>query len=157
VGADNYGDFSDGKWRAHDTASLRAVLGALQAAAATALECELTAEFGVDWVPRADGRGNEIRGVTQAQMDAFSLRTVQVHEKERELARAWQRRHGRAPTSRELPVWPRSQNVTVVPQPAWKPLSGQGRPWRSHHLPGASPSRKGHALHGHMRATPRPG
>jgi hypothetical protein len=45
---------------------------------------------------------NEIKGITQAQMDAYSTRTVQVHEKERELARAWQRRHGRAPTSREL-------------------------------------------------------
>ena len=54
------------------------------------------------WVPRADGRGNEIGGVTQAQMDAYSTRTVQVHEKERELARAWERRHGRAPNSREL-------------------------------------------------------
>ena len=92
----------DGKWRALDTASLRAVLGALQGIAATAVECELTAEFGVAWVPRADGRGNEIRDVTQAQMDAYSTRTVQVHEKERELARAWERRHGRAPTSREL-------------------------------------------------------
>ena len=92
----------DGKWRALDTASLRAVLGALQGVAATAVECELTAEFGVAWVPRADGRGNEIAGVTQAQMDAYSTRTVQVHEKERELARAWARRHGRAPTSREL-------------------------------------------------------
>ena len=50
----------DGKWRALDTVSLRAVLGALQAVAATAVECELTREFGVDWVPRADGRGNEI-------------------------------------------------------------------------------------------------
>ena len=92
----------DGKWRALDTASLRAVLGALQGVAATAVECELTAEFGVAWVPRADGRCNEIRGVTQAQMDAYSTRTVQVHEKERELAQAWERRHGRAPTSREL-------------------------------------------------------
>ena len=92
----------DGKWRALDTASLRAVLGALQGVAATAVECELTREFGVAWVPRADGRGNEIRGVTQAQMDAYSTRTVQVHEKERELAQAWERRHGRAPTSREL-------------------------------------------------------
>ena len=54
------------------------------------------------WVPRADGRGNEIRGVTQAQMDAYSTRTVQVREKERELARAWERRNGRAPNSREL-------------------------------------------------------
>ena len=94
--------FSDGKWRAHDTASLRAVLGAVQAIAATAVECEVTREFGVQWIPRADGRGNEIRGITQAQMSAYSTRTVRVHEKERELARAWERRHGRAPTSREL-------------------------------------------------------
>jgi TrwC relaxase len=56
----------------------------------------------VEWISRADGRGNEIRGVTQAQMDAYSTRTVQVREKERELARAWERKHGRAPTSREL-------------------------------------------------------
>src|SRR5689334_1862932 len=94
--------FRDGKWRALDTMSVRAVLGALQAIAATTVECELTAEFGVDWTPRADGRGNEIKGITQAQLVAYSTRTVQVHEKEHELAQAWQRRHGRAPTSREL-------------------------------------------------------
>ena len=94
--------FSDGKWRALDTASLRAVLGALQGVAATAVECELAREFGVECIPRADGRGNEIKGVTQAQLDAYSTRTVQVHEKERELARKWERKHGRAPTSREL-------------------------------------------------------
>ena len=94
--------YRDGKWRALDTMSVRGVLGALQAVAATMVECELTREFGVDWVPRADGRGNEIQGVTQAQMDAYSTRTVQVREKERELARAWERKHGRAPTSREL-------------------------------------------------------
>ncbi len=93
---------SDGKWRAHDTASLRAVLGALQGIAATAVECELTREFGMEWVPRAAGRGNEIKGITRAQIDAYSTRTVRVQEKERELARAWERRHGRAPNSREL-------------------------------------------------------
>jgi conjugative relaxase-like TrwC/TraI family protein len=94
--------FRDGKWRALDTMSVRGVLGALQAVAATAVECELSREFGVAWMPRADGRGNEICGVTRAQMDAYSTRTVQVREKERELARAWQHKHGRAPTSREL-------------------------------------------------------
>lgn len=94
--------FSDGRWRAHDTASLRAVMGALQAVAATAVECELSREFGVEWVPRPDGRGNEIKGITQAQMDAYSTRTVHVHEKERELAQSWERKNGRAPNSREL-------------------------------------------------------
>lgn len=63
--------FRDGKWLALDTMSVRGVLGALQAVAATAVECELTRAFGVDRIPRADGRGNEIRGVTQAQMDAY--------------------------------------------------------------------------------------
>ena len=52
--------------------SVRAVLDALQAIAATAVECELTREFGVEWIPRADGRGNEIQGITQAQMNAYS-------------------------------------------------------------------------------------
>ena len=92
----------DGKWRALDTMSVRAVLGALQAIAATTVECELTREFGVEWIPRADGRGNEIKGISQAQLDAYSTRTVRVREKERELARAWERKHGRGPTSREL-------------------------------------------------------
>lgn len=50
--------FRDGKWLALDTMSVRGVLGALQAAAATAVECELTRAFGVDWIPCADGRGN---------------------------------------------------------------------------------------------------
>jgi hypothetical protein len=94
--------YRDGKWRALDTMSVRGVLGALQAIAATMVECELSREFGVAWIPRADGRGNEIKGISQEQMDAYSTRTVQVREKERELARAWARKHGRAPTSREL-------------------------------------------------------
>jgi len=41
------------------------------AVAATAVECELTREFGVDWIPRADGRGNEIHGISQAQIDPY--------------------------------------------------------------------------------------
>ena len=47
--------YRDGKWRALDTMSVRAVLGALQAVAATAVECELSREFGVDVDP-ARGR-----------------------------------------------------------------------------------------------------
>ena len=50
--------YRDGKWRALDTMSVRAVLGALQAVAATAVECELTREFGVDVDP-ARGRARQ--------------------------------------------------------------------------------------------------
>jgi hypothetical protein len=52
------------------------ILGALPGIAGTAMECELTREFGVEWMPRVDGRGNELPGVTQAQMDAYSTRNV---------------------------------------------------------------------------------
>ena len=55
----------DGKHRALDTICLRQVLGAVQAVVATHAECGLTREFGVAWVPRADGAGNEIAGITQ--------------------------------------------------------------------------------------------
>jgi DNA-binding LacI/PurR family transcriptional regulator len=74
----------------------------MQAIAAIAVMRELTREFSVEWIPRADGRGNEIKYISQTQMNAYSTRILQVHEKERELAQAWERRHGRAPTSREL-------------------------------------------------------
>ena len=50
--------YRDGKWRALDTMSVRGVLGALQAVAATAVECELTREFGVDVDP-ARGRARQ--------------------------------------------------------------------------------------------------
>jgi hypothetical protein len=45
--------YRDGKCRALDTMSVRGVFGALQAVAATSVECELAREFGVAWVPRA--------------------------------------------------------------------------------------------------------
>jgi len=68
----------DGKHRALDTVCLRQVLGAVQAVVATHAECGLTREFGVEWVPRADGNGNEIAGISQEQMDAYSSRTVSI-------------------------------------------------------------------------------
>ena len=71
----------DGKHRALDTMCLRQVLGAVQAIVATHAECGLTREFGVQWVPRTDGAGNEIGGITQEQMDAYSSRTVSIAER----------------------------------------------------------------------------
>jgi conjugative relaxase-like TrwC/TraI family protein len=92
----------DGKWRALDTMSVRAQLGAVQGIVSAHAEAGLTRAFGVAWVARADGRGNEIQGITREQMDLFSTRTVQVQEKGRELAAAWEEAHGRPPNRREL-------------------------------------------------------
>jgi hypothetical protein len=93
---------SDGKWRALDTMRIRGHLGAMAAVVAAYTEPALTAEFGVAWVRRADGMGNEIAGVTQEWKDAFSTRTRQVDAKERQLALAWELRFGREPTTREM-------------------------------------------------------
>jgi hypothetical protein len=93
---------SDGKWRALDTVCLRQVLGAVQAIVATHVECGLTAEFGVSWVARADGRGNEIAGVSQAEMDAYSSRTVAITEAMPAAVASWTAKYGRVPNEREL-------------------------------------------------------
>lgn len=92
----------DGKWRALDTMRIRGHLGAMAAVVAAYTESALTAEFGVQWVRRADGMGNEIAGVTQEWKDAFSTRTRQVDAKEKRLALTWQLRFGREPTAREM-------------------------------------------------------
>jgi hypothetical protein len=93
---------ADGKWRALDTMRIRSHLGAMAAVVAAYVEPALTREFGVAWVRRADGMGNEIAGVTQEWKDAFSTRTRQVDTKEKQLAVQWQLRFGREPTAREM-------------------------------------------------------
>ena len=75
----------DGKWRALDTMALRYQLPAAQAIAAAHVEAALTREFGVAWVPRSDGAGNEICGITQETMDAYSSRAIAVDDKLRDL------------------------------------------------------------------------
>lgn len=72
---------SDGKWRAVDTASLRVVLGAVQAVVAAHVECALTRRYGVQWVARPDGNGPEIAGISQAQMDGYSSRAISIKDK----------------------------------------------------------------------------
>jgi len=93
---------SDGKWRALDTMRIRGHLGAMSAVVAAYVESALAREFGVRWVRRADGMGNEIAGVTQEWKDAFSTRTRQVDAKEKHLALQWELRFGREPTAREM-------------------------------------------------------
>lgn len=92
----------DGKWRAVDTMSVRAQLPAVQAIVAAHVESELTRRFGVQWVARADGAGNEIRGITQAQMDAYSTRTQAIREQTPAAVAAWTAKYGRVPNRREL-------------------------------------------------------
>lgn len=73
-----------------------------QAIVATHLECGLTGEFGVQWVPRPDGFGNEIAGITEEQMDAYSSRTVAITDRMPAAVASWTAKYGREPNQREL-------------------------------------------------------
>jgi hypothetical protein len=92
----------DGRWRALDTMSVRAQLGAVQATVTAHVEAALAREFGVEWTPRADGIGNEITGITQAQMDAYSTRSQAIKAQTPAAVAAWTAKYGRAPNRREL-------------------------------------------------------
>jgi conjugative relaxase-like TrwC/TraI family protein len=93
---------SDGIWRAVDTMALRQQTGAMAAIAESRVRSALSREFGVAWARRDDGRGYEIEGITQEELDAYSTRTRAVTQKARELARAWEDKYGRAPNAREM-------------------------------------------------------
>ncbi len=93
---------SDGKWRATDTMAIRRQIPAIQATAAAYVEAALSREFGVSWTPRTDGAGNEIAGVTQAEIDVFSSRRDSVTAMQADLAWQFHAKYGRTPSQREL-------------------------------------------------------
>ena len=76
----------DGRWRKLDSRSLYRFQGAAAAIAAAVTETALTRDFGVAWVPRADGHGREIAGISQALMDAFSSRRQTITPEARKVA-----------------------------------------------------------------------
>jgi hypothetical protein len=92
----------DGKWRKLDSRSLYRFQGAAAAIAAAVLELELTRALDVYWIPRADGNGREIAGITQAQMDAFSSRRQTITEQARKIAAEREQATGRKPDARQM-------------------------------------------------------
>jgi len=94
---------ADGKWRTLDTAGLRAQLGAVRATFGAHLRSEMTQRFGVEWVPRKDGDGFELKGITRAQIEKYSTRTQAVDAETRKLVETWKARHdGQEPDRRQL-------------------------------------------------------
>ena len=92
----------DGKWRAPDTAGIRAELGAVRAIFSAHLDAALTREFGVTMTARPDGKGNEIAGITREQIERYSTRTQQIDGTTQAAVDKWADRHGREPSKREL-------------------------------------------------------
>ena len=65
-------------------------------------ETALTREFGVAWVPRADGHGREIAGISQELMDAFSSRRQAITADARAVAAEREAQTGRRPDARQM-------------------------------------------------------
>jgi conjugative relaxase-like TrwC/TraI family protein len=94
-------DGADAKWRTLDSRSLHNQRLAVAPVADRILETKLSA-LGYAMVPRADGNGAEIGGVSQDVMDLFSSRAVAVTGELTRLAREYEAVHGRPPSRRTL-------------------------------------------------------
>jgi hypothetical protein len=94
-------DGADGKWRTLDSRTLHNQRLAVAPVADRILETRLTG-LGSVMVPRADGNGAEIGGVSQAVKDLFSSRAVAVTGELDRLAREYEAAHGKPPSRRTL-------------------------------------------------------
>ena len=94
-------DGADAKWRTLDSRSLHNQRLAVAPVADRILETKLSA-LGYHMVPRTDGNGAEVGGVSQDVMDLFSSRAVAVTGVLDRLAREYQAAHGKPPSRRTL-------------------------------------------------------
>ncbi len=94
-------DGADEKWRTLDSRTLHNQRLAADPVADRILETRLSA-LGYAMVPRADGHGAEVGGVSQDVMDLFSSRAVAVTGELDRLAREYQAVHGKPPSRRTL-------------------------------------------------------
>ena len=94
-------DGADGKWRTLDSRTLHSQRLAVAPVADRILETRLSA-LGYAMVPRADGNGAEVGGVSQQVMDLFSSRAVAVTGELKRLAKEYEDKHGKPPSRRTL-------------------------------------------------------
>jgi conjugative relaxase-like TrwC/TraI family protein len=94
-------DGADDKWRTLDSRTLHNQRLAVAPVADRTLETKLSA-LGYVMVPRADGNGAEVGGVSQDVMDLFSSRAVAVTGELDRLAAEYQAVHGKPPSRRTL-------------------------------------------------------
>ncbi len=94
-------DGADAKWRTLDSRTLHSQRLGVASVADRGMETRLSA-LGYAMVPRADGNGAEVGGVSQDVMDLFSSRAVAVTGELKRLAREYAEKHGRPPSRRTL-------------------------------------------------------
>ena len=94
-------DGADAKWRTLDSRTLHNQRLGVAPAADRGMETRLSA-LGYAMVPRADGNGAEVGGVSQDVMDLFSSRAVAVTGELQRLTQEYADKHGKPPTRRTL-------------------------------------------------------
>ena len=119
-------DGADDTWRTLDSRSLHGQRLGIAPVADRILETRLAA-LGYVMVPRADGNGAEIGGVSQDVMDLFSSRAVAVTGETERLAREYQAVHGKPPSRRTLWLLHQQagQNTRRTKAQARRTLAGQ--------------------------------
>ena len=94
-------DGADVKWRTLDSRSLHNQRLGAAPVADRGMETRLSA-LGYAMVPRTDGNGAEVGGVSQDVMDLFSSRAVAVTGELKKLAQEYSDKHGKPPSRRTL-------------------------------------------------------
>ena len=119
-------DGADGRWRTLDSRTLHNQRLGVAPVADRGMETRLSA-LGYVMVPRADGNGAEIGGVSQDVMDLFSSRAVAVTGELKRLAREYAGKHGKPPTRRTLWLLHQQagQNTRRTKAQARRTLAGQ--------------------------------
>lgn len=90
---------SDGVIRALDSKGFKPIKEAVAVAYERALEDKLTAELGVKFATRPDGKAREILGADPSLLAEASSRRAQVEDRAAELIEAYVDRHGREPSA----------------------------------------------------------
>jgi hypothetical protein len=103
-------------WRTLDGTSLYAAKPAAGAIAERTLAEYLTEKLGVQALPRSDGNGWEIAGVSEELRNQFSSRRQAIGPRVQQLVEEYEDKHGRAPNARA--VWSMAQFVTLDSRPA---------------------------------------
>jgi conjugative relaxase-like TrwC/TraI family protein len=98
-------------WRTLDGVALYAARPAAAAVAERTMGEYLSSRLGVEMVPRPDGNGWEIAGISEAVREQFSSRRRTIAPQVRQLADEYQQRHGRVPNARAL--WSMAQFITL--------------------------------------------
>ena len=119
-------DGADAKWRTLDSRTLHSQRLAVAPVADRGMETKLSA-LGYGMVPRADGNGAEVGGVSQDVMDLFSSRAVAVTGELKRLAQEYEGKHGKPPSRRTLWLLHQQagQNTRRTKSQARRTIAGQ--------------------------------